>query len=940
MDNKNPDQTPISKTEPRVTARAFLLGAFSCCLFAVLTVYMTNCKNLILTASQIPVLPYALLVLIVLLINPICRVIRLIRPFTKAELLLVFIMGMVSGGVSTFGLNAQLIPIAGSLFNRHWNNPQTAWDRHVVPYINEGFFVSQRGIRAAAQQYWAAVEQLETAKATLAEQSELYAGGPAPAPDPAAVGLVQNAENELRDREQKLRALEQKAFKKVDLFRRGLPDDLRAFPGFIPGRDENLAAYRDRLLRLHHGTKAAGHVRDALLLLETTGSAEPERQQAVAQLLEQAIVLLRDIPRTEELRNERSRVDTRWQQVTDDLVEVQAETKKLRARQRESDEDQRQILGKQVADLNAQKDALVERRTGISGQLETLRLRIRAHERVADTVAQLETIKNEIEQHDANKTTASLTAVLAGFPGFDASVRTFLVGDVPWSHWVRPLAAWGLLIVLTYTVLMAFNVLIFRQWYYNEKLVYPLGELPELLVGGVNQKQEQNVVPELFRSGLFWVGFSVSGGVLGWNLLCYAGLLPTGMHVDLFNFWGNYIVGTPLQGLLPTAKSCIFFTMIGLAFLIPKNISFSLWFFTIIYMAQLLVMVHLGYGVTENSFPSNWWHTLNFRTAEGTGALLVFSTVVLYTCRRYLVCAIKPRLVESLSLNERRELRLASATFWVGSAALIATLHFGMGAPLPHTLFTYAILLVITIGLIRAVTEGGILAFKAYTGPLHIVRAFFGMDKAWTSPTCFAPLLTYITVFFADIKAFIAPAMANSIKIREDMKMERHRFHGAVFAAIALTVVTAAVTALMLAYDTGADGMHGWFYSSLPRNLFGQIASLNKVPPEVSPGHRNWIIVGGGAMALLLYLRRTIFWMPHPIGMIMLINPIMATYWFSIFIGWGAKSLVTRYGNRNVYVYIRRFFVGLIVGELALICLAIIVALATGTPIPIDLNRN
>ena len=44
------------------------------------------------------------------------------------------------------------------------------------------------------------------------------------------------------------------------------------------------------------------------------------------------------------------------------------------------------------------------------------------------------------------------------------------------------------------------------------------------------------------------------------------------------------------------------FRYIGLAFLIPANISFSLWFFYVLYLVQLLVMVHLGYGTSHQNF--------------------------------------------------------------------------------------------------------------------------------------------------------------------------------------------------------------------------------------------------------------------------------------------------------------------------------------------------
>jgi len=57
-------------------------------------------------------------------------------------------------------------------------------------------------------------------------------------------------------------------------------------------------------------------------------------------------------------------------------------------------------------------------------------------------------------------------------------------------------------------------------------------------------------------------------------------------------------------------------------------------------------------------------------------------------------------------------------------------------------------------------------------------------------------------------------------------------------------------------------------------------------------------------------------------------------------LGWIAKRLVTKYGNKDTYAKTRNFFIGLIVGELLIVVLAMITAVATGRGIGIDLNRQ
>lgn len=318
---------------------------------------------------------------------------------------------------------------------------------------------------------------------------------------------------------------------------------------------------------------------------------------------------------------------------------------------------------------------------------------------------------------------------------------------------------------------------------------------------------------------------------------------------------------------------------------------------------------------------------------------MVFATVVLYRCRQYILCFFVPASVRELDLAEQKELRISSFLFIFGSLALIILLWKGMGANIFYTILCYSVMMVITIGLVRAVTEGGILGFQAWVSPFHLIRTLFGMNKSWTAPSLYAPLMVYYSIMFLDIKTFIAPAMANSIKIRDELKMGRLRFHVAIFLGIAIAAFAAITAHLIMSYSQGADAMHGWFYFGFPKGLFDKIAFIGKTSPVDITASRWWLGFGGAGMAALLYLRQHFFWLPHPIGMIMLVSPIMATYWFSIFLGWLFKSLVTKYGSKEAYVKARTFFVGLIVGELFLVVLAMIISCKMGITIPIDMNR-
>ncbi|MDO9542975.1 MAG: hypothetical protein Q7J98_11730, partial [Kiritimatiellia bacterium] len=320
--------------------------------------------------------------------------------------------------------------------------------------------------------------------------------------------------------------------------------------------------------------------------------------------------------------------------------------------------------------------------------------------------------------------------------------------------------------------------------------------------------------------------------------------------------------------------------------------------------------------------------------------LLVFSSLTLYKCRKYILCVLFPSSVAELEEAERKELKLCSIAFLGCSLGLILILWLSMGANLYYAILFYVIVLIITIGLVRVVAEGGLLSFQANVSMFHYVRNFFGLDRSWTSASLFAPLMVYYSIIFLDIKAFIAPAMANALKLREDYRLKRFSFHVAVAAAIAIASFVAVVTALMMCYDRGADAMQSWFYTGLPRNaMFNVIRSTIKDAPAATTGNIAWTVGGGAVMAALLFFRQFYFWLPHPIGLLMFVNPIMNAYWFSIFLGWLCNVAVTKYGNKESFLRAKGFFIGLIVGELIMVVIAFIVAAAFGTNYGIDLNR-
>jgi hypothetical protein len=965
--------------DTRITVRALLLGCLASAFFAWRTVYGENIPPLMYyTATQIAVLPFLLLLLCVAVINPLLRIFRYIRPLTIVEVMVIFIMGTVSSGISTFGMASQLVPLVSSLFNPQVNTKQARWDIYIQPFVNEGYFLSEPGLQekssifAQKERIWRqesenlrvaklvihSEEQVAEAAAKLATHaSEAETSLPRRAAErrlqqaqdnltrarktweelhledtPAqrlttGQAAVDLAKTDMDERNKELQVLMETAFAKVDTFRRGLGDDLRALPGIMYEYGEGWESYKARYARLRHGGQSLAEV-EAVAQALATATAPIANAPALVARLEKAAAMLEPVATIPSLSEEQQQIDSDRQDRQAESEKIALRLKELRQKRRFAQANEFDGLDKEISELTSRSSTLATEIADNKKRYEALDIPLKVAAKVAATQTDLLAFAAKLSSatsDDLPGLREELATMQVRYHAFDTSWRRYLVGDVPWGLWFKPLANWVLLILLTYLVLMTFNLLIFRQWAHNEKLIYPLAELPSILAGVGEDNSQHFGIPSVFRSSLFYAGLVISLTVMGWNhILVAKAIIPDLKEIGLTFKWDPYIAGSMFDGLLGvrdnSAKVHIFFTLIGLSFLVPSKISFSLWFFHLAAMVELLLLVAMNIGTNEGSFPFTWTLVLNFRTAQGGGALMVFALAILWKCRHYMLAWFTPSRIRDLPLSEQKELRYSSLLFMLGSLALVLTLNLGLGVNLFYAVGCYFVILIITIGLVRAVAEGGILGFQCWFSPFHLVRSLFGMNHSWTAPSFFAPMMVYYSVLFLDIKTFIAPAMANMIKIRDDLKMSRMRFHLAVAVAILAAMAVAIVAHLILGYDVGGDKMNGWFYNGFPNYIFGEIKTIAQTNPVDTAGGRAWLLTGALIMGALLYFRQHIFWLPHPIGMIMLVNPIMRTYWTSILIGWICKTLVSKYGNKETYSRMRCLFIGLIVGEL-IMCL-------------------
>jgi hypothetical protein len=122
-----------------------------------------------------------------------------------------------------------------------------------------------------------------------------------------------------------------------------------------------------------------------------------------------------------------------------------------------------------------------------------------------------------------------------------------------------------------------------------------------------------------------------------------------------------------------------------------------------------------------------------------------------------------------------------------------------------------------------------------------------------------------------------------------------------------------------LGYENSGLGLQGWLSKSGPQGTGSQVATFASMTQ--SADWLAWVWTGVGALVtvLMMLIRSRVSWFPlHPIGYILAQSYAMQALWFSLFVGWACKSLVTRFGGNESYRKTIPLFLGLSLGDVSM----------------------
>lgn len=493
-----------------------------------------------------------------------------------------------------------------------------------------------------------------------------------------------------------------------------------------------------------------------------------------------------------------------------------------------------------------------------------------------------------------------------------AAAQTFFEGGAPvrWAAWAGPLLAWAGLVAALFACLAGTAGLLRRRWMAEERLRFPLADLPSALLADS---------PSPLRARRLWLGVLVPVVLYGVNGVDHyflaPGTLPT--HFD----FGDVLLEDPWRAMAPATSRFQFGAsplLVGLVYLMPLEVAFSTWFFFLVSRLQLLAVEAVGRTGDQGTFVGlggqwrEWPNALPHLAAQARGGVLCLALLSLWAARRSLRAAW--RRARSAAGADRRSLAALAAgavalTGWGWAAGLSAGLSAGHAA----------VLLLTAIGVARLRLDGGLPVVGVF---LLIPNLFYFVTG--TGPTAIAP---QTAVAFA----FLALLSYGSVTMWLHLQLEGERLlhetgggsaAHALAAGAAVGLLAGGAFALALIHDRGLFALDetGGARSvarvgRYVQYLFAEAAGQPGAPDADRLGA---VASGAATTAALAWARQWFLRSPfHPAGYVYATG-FGGLLWGSALVGWAVKALVVRFGGAGTYRSLRPFFFGLILGELAM----------------------
>ncbi|MBW1695264.1 MAG: hypothetical protein JRH18_18660 [Deltaproteobacteria bacterium] len=482
--------------------------------------------------------------------------------------------------------------------------------------------------------------------------------------------------------------------------------------------------------------------------------------------------------------------------------------------------------------------------------------------------------------------------------------------QIPWHVWMTPLVVWGIFIFLCYFVMVCIVNMLSSQPLYNERMNFPLLQVPELMKDALDEK-------ELWR--FLSNRFLLAGILVPVFLHLLNGLnfyFPVVPRIPTLILAGHYF---PKHGLFSgfyKLKIYIYPAFIGFAFLATKQISFSFWFFFVLGGLLVGLLGVLGYNIPSAALGITFGPTLSRPDeAQMIGAYGIFFIFLFWLARHHFARVLQMGVAfrsGNLSDAEWFPIRVSFWGFVAGGLGIVIWCRY-FGLPFFFSFLVVGAFFMVTLVAMRVICQGGIAYFTLTAAPIDGLLAFFG-PKAFTNIGILVAAVAQ-KVLFVDLRESLMPSLLHASKTTQGVVNRKMILSGiavTLFGAVAVSFLAM----LTLCYKFGIRELGLDWATRTTVAVYDNIFNLVETP--VKPGRWVLIFIAAGALvmtALSICYHRFYWWPIHPIGYLTAYSSAMQKLWFAFFVGWLCNALCMRYGGVALFKRLRYFFMGLIIGD-------------------------
>ncbi len=461
--------------------------------------------------------------------------------------------------------------------------------------------------------------------------------------------------------------------------------------------------------------------------------------------------------------------------------------------------------------------------------------------------------------------------------------------------WLRVTLWWTSLIAALGLAMVSINVFVRKQWTEHEKLAYPIIQLPMAIT-------EKGGASGFFKDKILWIGFGAAAAL---DIL-------NGLNA-LFPFVPGFAVRHNLRTLRFTERPWsamggvpvpLYPFVIGLGYLLPLDLSFSMWFFFVFKKLQQVFVSATGMRVAGAPFLSE----------QSIGGWLAVFFAAVWSTRRHLA-KVGKHLVGVQKMDDSKEpisYRAAGVMLLVCSAYIVY-FCLNAGMTLAIILPFFAFFFAISIGITRVRAEFGPPAHEM-AGMVNAQQ--FLINILGTRGFGFQNLGVVPYFWFFSGRGYrehIMPHQLEGFKMAERANMNTKRLVFAIGAAL--------VIGSLASWWAGVSEMYRLGHARAAP-FVGHIGQFNWVAGHfsnpVDPNRPAMAAMAGGMIFtfLLMLMRMKFMWWPfHPAGYAISMTFGVEYFWSCLVISSALKLIILKFAGMKANRRATKFFFGVILGE-------------------------